>query len=100
MWNAPQVSAARPSSTRAARQSTSRAISAPYDLARPGTEPMSGSSYWPMSAVYVQGTAPLSRIHATATDVSSPPEKAMPMRSPMGRDVITLDTCESMPLHA
>ena len=28
-----------------------RAISAPYALARPGTEAMSGSSYWPMSAV-------------------------------------------------
>src|SRR4051794_1890998 len=53
---------------------------------------MSGSSYWPMSAVYAQGTAPLSRIHATATEVSRPPEKAMPTRSPMGREVRTLDT--------
>ena len=50
-WNAPQVSAARPSSTSAARQSTRRAISAPYASARPGTDAMSGSSYWPMSAV-------------------------------------------------
>ena len=31
------------------------------------------------------GTAPLSRIHATATDVSSPPENAMPTRSPFGQ---------------
>src|SRR5690242_6592532 len=53
---------------------------------------MSGSSYWPMSAVYVHGTAPFSRIHATATEVSRPPEKAMPTRSPTGRDVRTLDT--------
>lgn len=85
MWNAPQESAASPSSTSAARQSTSRVISAPYAEARPGTDAMSGSSYWPMSAVYVQGTAPLSRIQATATEVSSPPEKAMPTRSPVGR---------------
>src|SRR5882757_7301817 len=52
---------------------------------------MSGSSYWPMSAVYVHGTAPLSRIQATATEVSRPPEKAMPTRSPVGREVRTLD---------
>src|SRR3954454_24823584 len=51
---------------------------------------MSGSSYWPMSAVYVHGTAPFSRIHATATEVSSPPENAMPTRSPTGREVRTL----------
>src|ERR1700722_15253668 len=52
---------------------------------------MSGSSYCPMFAVYVQGTAPFSRIHATATDVSSPPEKAIPTRSPTGRELSTLD---------
>jgi hypothetical protein len=51
MWNAPQASAASPSSTSAVRQSTRRATSAPYAVARPGTEAMSGSSYWPMSAV-------------------------------------------------
>src|SRR5690349_19420727 len=51
---------------------------------------MSGSSYCPMSAVYVHGTAPLSRIQATATEVSSPPENAMPTRSPVGREVRTL----------
>src|ERR1700761_8346633 len=51
---------------------------------------MSGSSYWPMSAVYVHGTAPLSRIHATATEVSRPPEKAIPTRSPTGREASTL----------
>ena len=51
IWNAPQARAASPSSTRAARQSTSLAASAPYAAARPGTEAMSGSSYWPMSAV-------------------------------------------------
>src|SRR6476659_764090 len=94
MWKAPQARAASPSSTRAARQSTSRAVSAPYAVARPGTEAMSGSSYWPMSAVYVHGTAPFSRIHATATEVSRPPEKAMPTRSPTGREVRTLDTRE------
>lgn len=36
--------------------------------------------------------APLSRIQATATEVSRPPEKAIPTRSPTGRDVKTLDT--------
>ena len=46
---------------------------------------MSGSSYCPMSAVYVHGMAPLSRIQATATEVSRPPENAMPTRSPMGQ---------------
>src|SRR3954452_22931244 len=34
--------------------------------------------------------APLSRIQATATEVSSPPEKAMPTRSPLGSEVRTL----------
>ncbi len=33
------------------------------------------------------GTPPFSRIHATATDVSSPPENAMPIFSPVGSDV-------------
>src|SRR6476619_8026377 len=60
---------------------------------------MSGSSYWPRSAVYVQGIAPLSRIHATATEVSSPPENAMPTRAPFGRVVRTLDI-QSLPLVA
>jgi hypothetical protein len=50
-WNAPHISALRPSSTSSRRQSTRRASSAPYCVARPGTEPMSGSSYWPRSAV-------------------------------------------------
>ena len=44
--------------------------------------------------MYVQGTAPFSRIHATATEVSRPPEKAMPTRSPTGREVRTLDTMQ------
>src|ERR1700727_1304358 len=62
---------------------------------------MSGSSYWPRSAVYVNGTAPFSRIHATATEVSRPPEKAMPTRSPTGRELSTLDMSTSIctPLH-
>jgi hypothetical protein len=51
MWNAPQAIAARPSSTSAVRQSTERASSAPYCMARLGTPLMSGSSYCPMSAV-------------------------------------------------
>src|SRR6185437_8539536 len=96
MWKAPQARAASPSSTRAARQSTSRAASAPYAVARPGTEAMSGSSYWPMSAVYVHGTAPFSRIHAPATEVSRPPEKAMPTRSRTGREQSTLDMVASI----
>ena len=33
--------------------------------------------------------APFSRIHATATDVSSPPEKASPTRSPTGSSIST-----------
>src|SRR5258705_2279361 len=94
MWNAPQVMAARPSSTSASLQSTSRAVSAAYATARPGTESMSGSSYWPMSAVYVQGMAPLSRIQATATEVSRPPENAIPTRSPEGSWVSTLDIAQ------
>src|SRR3546814_6645407 len=62
---------------------------------------MSGSSYCPMSAVYVQCTAPLSRIQATATEVSRPPEKAIPTRSPAGNEVRTLDkaTIICTPLH-
>jgi hypothetical protein len=39
----------------------------------------------------VQGIAPFSRIQATATDVSSPPEKAIPTFSPTGRDASTFD---------
>src|SRR5215213_9292306 len=96
MWNAPHASATRPSSTSGAFASTWRAISAPYSLARLGTAAMSGSSYWPMSAVYVQGTAPFSRIHATATEVSRPPEKAMPTRSPTGRLERTFDMRSSL----
>src|SRR5690606_35597274 len=49
-----------------------------------------------MFAVYAQGSAPFSRIHATATEVSSPPEKAMPTRSPTGRDWRTLDMLSSL----
>ena len=45
------IRAARPSSTNAFLQSTKREISAPYSFARPGTESISGSSYWPRSAV-------------------------------------------------
>ena len=51
MWKAPQTSATSPSSTMAAVQSTMRDSSAPYSIARPGTESMSGSSYWPRFAV-------------------------------------------------
>src|SRR6478752_2486849 len=40
--------------------------------------------------------APLSRIHATATEVSRPPEKAMPTRSPTGRDWRTFDMASSL----
>ncbi len=50
-WKAPHASAARPSSTSCGRMSTARAISAPYSFARAGTPDMSGSSYWPRSAV-------------------------------------------------
>ena len=42
-----------------------------------------------MSAVYAYGKAPRSRIHATAAEVSSPPENAMPTRSPLGSEVKT-----------
>src|SRR3954452_21453639 len=48
-----------------------------------------------MSAVYAHGIAPLARIQATATEVSSPPENAMPTRSPTGREVRTLLTASS-----
>ena len=37
----------------------------------------------------VKGIPPFSRIQATATDVSRPPEKAIPIRSPTGRDCRT-----------
>ena len=52
-----------------------------------------------MFAVYVQGTAPFSRIHATATDVSSPPEKAIPTRSPTGSELSTLDMAKVYAHH-
>jgi len=45
---------------------------------------MSGSSYWPRSAVNAYGIAQFSRIHARAQLVSSPPENAIPTRSPIG----------------
>src|SRR5262249_335712 len=45
---------------------------------------MSGSSYCPRSAVNAYGVAPFSRIQASAQHVSSPPENAMPTRSPTG----------------
>src|SRR5262245_49616215 len=87
MWNAPHCSAARPCRASASRQSTSTASSAPYCLAFAGTAPMSGSSYWPRSAVNAYGIAPFSRIHASAQHVSSPPENAMPTRSPIGSEL-------------
>src|SRR6185436_7524086 len=40
--------------------------------------------------------APFSRIQATATEVSRPPENAIPTRSPTGRLVRTLDMCSSV----
>lgn len=42
----------------------------------------------------MQGTAPWWRIQATATEVSRPPEKAMPTRSPIGRELRTLGTAQ------
>jgi len=39
----------------------------------------------------VQGTAPFARIQATATEVSRPPEKAIPTRWPTGSEAKTLD---------
>jgi hypothetical protein len=39
--------------------------------------------------VYVHGKAPFSRIHATATEVSKPPENAIPTFSPIGREANT-----------
>src|SRR5579864_4146252 len=86
MWKAPHWRAAKPSLVIASRQSITRASSAPWALARAATASRSCSSYWPMSAVYAHGMAPFSRSHATATEVSSPPEKAMPMRSPTGTE--------------
>ncbi len=51
MWKAPQTSAAMPSSTSAVRQSTARAISAPYTQGAVGYAVDVRSSYCPMSAV-------------------------------------------------
>ncbi len=59
---------------------------------------MSGSSGWPRSAVSAYGIAPCSRIHAIATVVSSPPENAIPTRSPTGTDVSTRDMRWSLAL--
>src|SRR5689334_7528062 len=87
MWKAPHCSATRPSRTSASLQSTSTASSAPYFFARSGTAPMSGSSYWPRSAVNAYGIAPFSRIQASAQHVSRPPENAMPTRSPTGSEL-------------
>jgi len=42
----------------------------------------------------VQGTAPFARIQATATEVSSPPEKAIPTFSPTGSFARTFDSTE------
>ena len=92
MWNAPHWSATSPSWTSCSRQSTTRASSAPYSSARAGIPSTSSSSYWPRSAVYAYGMPPFSRIQATATEVSRPPEKAMPMRSPTGSEVRMRDT--------
>ena len=72
-------------------QSTRIASSAPTSAARDGIPATSSSSYWPRSAVRAYGIAPFSRIQATATVVSSPPEKAIPTRSPTGNDVRTCD---------
>ena len=95
-WNAPHRSATSPSWTSCGRQSTRIASSAPTAFARAGTLATSASSYWPRSAVSAYGTAPFSRIHATATVVSSPPEKAIPTRSPTGSEVRTRVTGRSV----
>src|SRR3954452_15111649 len=86
MWNAPHCSAASPSRASASLQSTRYASSAPYCFALPGIDPTSSSSYCPRSAVNAYGIAPFSRIHASAQQVSSPPENAMPTRSPTGSE--------------
>src|SRR5699024_604300 len=64
--------------------------------ARSGTLSRSGSSYWPRSAVYAYGIAPWCRIQATATEVSRPPENAIPTRSPTGSEVTTLDMAPTL----
>src|SRR6478736_2741321 len=64
----------------------STASSAPNSIAFSGTASMSGSSYWPRSAVKAYGIAPRSRIQASAQHVSRPPEKAIPTFSPTGSD--------------
>src|SRR2546423_8895352 len=87
MWNAPHWSAASRSRASASWQSTRNASSAPYWRALSGSAAMSGSSGWPRSALNAYGTAPASRIHATAQQVSRPPEKAKPMRSPRGSEL-------------
>src|SRR6188472_2301959 len=89
MWNAPLRIATSPSWTSSGLQSTRIAASAPTAVARAGIASTSGSSYWPRSAVRAYGTAPFSRIQATATVVSSPPENAIPTRSPTGSEVRT-----------
>ena len=93
MWNAPQASATRPSSTSGARQSTSRAISAPYCRRAPGRRRRRARRTGRGRPCRCRGSAPFSRIQATATEVSRPPEKAMPTRSPTGREVRTLLMC-------
>src|SRR6056297_874794 len=43
--------------------------------------------------------APFSRIQATATEVSSPPENAIPTRSPTGKLASTLDMTQTLEVH-
>ena len=93
MWNAPHCSAIRPSRTSSSRQSTRRAclgavLLGPVGHARRGRARRTGRG----RRCRRTGSRPCSRIQATAADVSRPPEKAMPTRSPTGSDVEHLAT--------
>src|ERR1019366_3274531 len=76
-----------PSRTRASRQSTRRAFFAPCWVATGGMFATLVSSGWARSAVYAKTSRPWRDIQATAQRVSSPPEKAMPIRVPFGGSV-------------
>ena len=65
-----------------------------------GNAPMSGSSYWPRSAVKAYGIAPCSRIQASAQQVSRPPENAIPTRSPTGSEPRMTPPSERVDAHA
>ena len=90
MWNAPHCNAIRPSRTSSARQSTSRASSAPYCLARSGTPRQVGLVVLAeIGGVGVRASRPCRASTRRRPTCRARRENAMPTRSPTGSDVRT-----------